>query len=69
MLGYAADLRAETQGRATFTLEFDRYEPVGGDPDTGGDRDPHVRVPLAPRPRPRAFAVEQPEPDPDSTKA
>jgi len=29
--GYATDLRSLTQGRGTFTLEFDRYDLV---PDT-----------------------------------
>ena len=28
MFGYATDLRSTTQGRATFTMEFDRYEEV-----------------------------------------
>ncbi len=28
MFGYATDLRSSTQGRATFTMEFDRYEEV-----------------------------------------
>ena len=28
MFGYATDLRSSTQGRATFTMEFDRYEVV-----------------------------------------
>ena len=28
MFGYATDLRSATQGRATFTMEFSRYEPV-----------------------------------------
>ena len=26
MFGYATDLRSQTQGRATFTMQFDRYE-------------------------------------------
>jgi len=26
MFGYATDLRSRTQGRATFTMHFDRYE-------------------------------------------
>ncbi|WP_291326796.1 elongation factor G [Desulfovibrio sp. UCD-KL4C] len=28
MFGYATDLRSKTQGRATFSMQFDHYEPV-----------------------------------------
>jgi elongation factor G len=28
MFGYATDLRSMTQGRATFTMQFERYEAV-----------------------------------------
>jgi elongation factor G len=28
MFGYATDLRSMTQGRATFTMQFDRYDEV-----------------------------------------
>jgi elongation factor G len=28
MFGYATDLRSVTQGRATFSMQFDRYAPV-----------------------------------------
>ena len=28
MFGYATDLRSRTQGRATYTMHFDRYEQV-----------------------------------------
>jgi elongation factor G len=28
MFGYATDLRSATQGRATFTMQFDHYEAV-----------------------------------------
>ena len=30
MFGYATDLRSATQGRATFTMQFSRYEKVPG---------------------------------------
>jgi elongation factor G len=30
MFGYATDLRSKTQGRATFTMQFLRYEPIPG---------------------------------------
>jgi elongation factor G len=28
MFGYATDVRSTTQGRATFTMQLDRYEVV-----------------------------------------
>jgi elongation factor G len=28
MFGYATDLRSKTQGRATFTMQFEHYEKV-----------------------------------------
>jgi elongation factor G len=28
MFGYATDLRSSTQGRATFTMQFERYHEV-----------------------------------------
>ena len=28
MFGYATDLRSNTQGRAVYTMQFDRYEEV-----------------------------------------
>ena len=28
MFGYATDLRSSTQGRATFTMQFERYDEV-----------------------------------------
>jgi elongation factor G len=28
MFGYATDVRSNTQGRATYSMQFDRYEEV-----------------------------------------
>ena len=28
MFGYATDLRSQTQGRASYTMQFSDYEPV-----------------------------------------
>jgi elongation factor G len=28
MFGYATDIRSKTQGRGTFSMEFERYEPL-----------------------------------------
>jgi elongation factor G len=28
MFGYATDLRSQTQGRATFTMQFERYDAI-----------------------------------------
>ena len=63
MLGYAADLRASTQGRATFTLTFDRYEPVAGGPDQDDDRNSYVGWPVTPRLPLNNSAIALPEPD------
>jgi elongation factor G len=30
MFGYATDLRSNTQGRATYSMQFDRYDEVPG---------------------------------------
>jgi elongation factor G len=31
MFGYATSLRSYTQGRGTFTMEFDHYDPVSAE--------------------------------------
>jgi elongation factor G len=43
MFGYATDLRSMSQGRATFTMQFDRYEEVPttiAESIVGGDKTP-----------------------------
>jgi elongation factor G len=43
MFGYATDLRSMSQGRATFTMQFDRYEEVPAtiaEAIVGGDKTP-----------------------------
>ena len=47
MFGYATDLRSMTQGRATFTMQFDRYDDV---PAVDRDRDRRFAVGLGRRP-------------------
>ena len=41
MFGYATDLRSTTQGRAVYTMQFDRYEEVPGGHRRGDRRAPH----------------------------
>jgi elongation factor G len=65
MLGYAADLRSHSRGRATYSLHFDHYEAVRDDPDRGDGRDSLVGAPLRPAPRLNDSAVALPEPDDD----
>jgi elongation factor G len=62
MLGYGADLRERTQGRATFALTLDRYEPIGG-PDPDDDRHSYVGWPVTPRKPLNTSAIALPEPD------
>jgi len=64
MLGYASELRARTQSRATIPVQFDRYEPLPGDPNSNDeDRIAPVPSPRTPTPRHNVFGVALPEPD------
>jgi len=67
MFGYASDLRSRTQGRATYTMQFDRYEQCGS--DERGDSSAHsgVRTPRKPGPTLRRAHVVLPEPDVDDS--
>jgi elongation factor G len=64
MFGYVSELRARTQGRATCSMHFDRYQqrPGGLDDD---DRESPVGEPRKPTPRPNDSAIALPEPDAD----
>ena len=42
MFGYVSDLRSRTQGRATYTMQFDSYQ-AGAGVDRAGDRRPGSR--------------------------
>ena len=51
MLGYASDLRTRTEGRATYSMQLDRYEPLPGGPDTNDEgRIAPVVAPRTPTP-------------------
>ncbi len=64
MFGYATDLRSRTKGRATYSMNFDRYQlrPCGPDDD---DRRSPVGAPRRPVPTVNDSAVALPEPDDD----
>src|SRR5260370_4251764 len=64
MLGYAGDLRLRTQGRATYSMHLDRYEPLPCGPHTDDeDGMAPVVVPRTPRPRCKGSGVAPPAPD------
>jgi elongation factor G len=63
MLGYAADLRLQTQGRATYSIALEGFETVhGGAEDNEGERGAPVRMPRPPRPGRDDSAIALPEP-------
>lgn len=65
MFGYSTDLRERTQGRGSFTMHLDRYEPLRPAERDDGSRDSFVRVPRTPRPPLRSSRIAVPEPDRD----
>jgi elongation factor G len=64
MFGYATDLRWRTQGRATFSMEFDGYQPRPSGP-ADDDRTSPVAAPRKPAPGVNDSSVALPEPDDD----
>ena len=71
MFGYATDLRSMTQGRATFTMQFDRYEDVPAVHRGGHRRRPEGRVGTRPgrRPEPQWPSRSSSAPSRTSTSA
>jgi elongation factor G len=70
MLGYAADLRSRTQGRATYSMLFEGYQPMhGGTESSDEDRSAPVTAPRMPMPRGKDFAVALPEPDDEALES
>jgi len=64
MLGYATELRSRTQGRASYTMHFDRYEPLSGGPDTDNeDSGAPVAAPRTPTPKGNQSRMALPKPD------
>jgi elongation factor G len=62
MFGYATDLRSRTQGRATYSMNFDRYEQRPGGPHDD-DHKSLVGAPHKPAPRVNDSGIALPEPD------
>ena len=64
VIGYAAELRASTQGRATYSLRFAKYEEASGLPPTGDDQvGVTAKKPWKPKPKQGAEALQPPQPD------
>jgi elongation factor G len=62
MFGYAADLRAMTQGRGAFAMEFAGYQPRTPGENQDADGDSIVGAPRKPTPTLRESRVAMPEP-------
>jgi len=67
LFGYATDLRSRTQGRATYSMQFDRYEPRS--PSDLGAADCGVRAPHRPVLPLRSAKIALPDaPDEDEVR-
>jgi elongation factor G len=62
MFGYSSDLRSRTFGRATYTMQFERYQPHRR-PESDEEQGSCVREPRGPQPKPRNTGIALPEPD------
>jgi elongation factor G len=65
MFGYTTDLRERTQGRGTFAMRLELYQPCRPADDSGSSQDSLVGAPLKPRPPRRDSCIALPEPDED----
>jgi len=64
MFGYATELRSRTRGRASYTMHFDRYEPLSVGPDTdNADSGAPVAAPRSPTPKGNQSRRALPKPD------
>lgn len=64
MFGYATELRFRTQGGASYSMHFDRYEALRGRPNTDDeDRSTPITAPRTPTPKGKDTGVALPEPD------
>jgi elongation factor G len=64
MSGYSTDLHSRTSGRATYTMQFERYQPYHR-PERDEEQGSCVREPRGPLPEPRNAGIALPEPDDD----
>ena len=69
MFGYSTDLRSRTRGRATHSMQFDRYAPCPTDSNgSDDDRIAPVTAPVKHLPGgDRQSAAAMPEPDEDDS--
>jgi elongation factor G len=70
MLGYATNLRSRTQGRATYSMLFEGYQPLHGGPERDDDdRSAPVTAPRPSIPGGKDLSVALPEPDDDGLES